>query len=138
MEEWLNTILADIASGKMLPADYYQQLDCDKLLDARDMDTTFGAEWTRIYREAKGRWSQANIADVLRKFTEAIRRESFIMVGRATNQHEIASYVSDDLDLIARGRLLGLEEKLLEQLWSKYQHGEFAIPPFPREASDEP
>ncbi len=38
--------------------------------------------------------------------SEDIRRESFLTVSRATTQHEIASYVSDDFDIIIRGSIL--------------------------------
>jgi hypothetical protein len=131
VEDWLNTIIADIASGKLLPAVYFQHLDCDRSLDARDSDKAFAVEWTRIFKEAKRRWGEADIADGLRKRAEIIRRESFMVVSRATEQHEIASYVSDDLDLIVRGKVLGMEDKLLGQLWARYEGGEFPCPPFP-------
>lgn len=131
MEGLLNTIVADIASGRLLPPAYYQRLDCDQALDARDSDETFAAEWTRIFKEAKRRWAEADISKEGRTLAEVIRRESFMAVSNATKQHEIASYVSDDLDLIVRGRILGMEYKLLGQLWAKYQSGEFPCPPFP-------
>src|SRR5262245_22089421 len=113
VEDWLNTITADIASGKLLPPDYFRSLDCDKSLDARDSDNVFVAEWTRVFKEAKRRWAEANVTDGLRRLTETIRRESFMAISRATKQHEIASYVSDDLDLIVRGRVLGMDDKLI-------------------------
>ena len=54
---------------------------------------------------------------------------SFHRVIRATEQHENASYVSDDLAMIVRGRLVGLKRRLLDQLWDVYERGEFPIPP---------
>jgi len=53
VEDWLNTIIADIASGKLLPVVYFQHLDCERSLDARDSDKAFVAEWTRIFKERK-------------------------------------------------------------------------------------
>ena len=38
-------------------------------------------------------------------------------------------YVSDDFDLIVRGRLVGVEGGLLGQFWEVYQRGEFPVPP---------
>jgi nucleosome binding factor SPN SPT16 subunit len=131
VEDWLNSIIADIAAGKLLSADYYRNLDCDSLLDARDSDSRFDAEWMRIFNEAKRRWSEADVADGLRNLLEIIRRESFMTVSHATHQHEIASHVSDDFELIVQGRVLGMEDKLLKQLWAKYEGGEFPSPPFP-------
>ena len=44
------------------------------------------------------------------------------------DEHEIASYVSDDLDLIARGEALGLSHPLLAWLWESYEKGQFPVP----------
>lgn len=128
MEAWPNTIIADIASGKLLPAVYFQHFDCDRSLDLRDSNIVFAAEWARLFHEANRRWGEAEISDGLRKLADIVRRESFMAVSRATNQHEIASYVSDDLDLIIRGRVLAMDDKLLSDLWAKYERGEFPFP----------
>jgi len=58
-----------------------------------------------------------------------VRRESFLAVSRATSQHEIAGYVSDDFDILARGQLLGIEDAFLEFLWDAYHRNEIPGPP---------
>jgi hypothetical protein len=65
----------------------------------------------------------------LNTLVEDIRRESFLAVSRATGQHEIASYVSDDFDLIVRASLIGMTEPLLDRMWEVYERGEFPVPP---------
>jgi hypothetical protein len=126
--EWLTSVLSRIADGTLLPAAYYSRLDCDAALDARD-GAGFDAEWVRQSKEVERRWAEAEVSAEARALGEDIRRESFLAVSRATQQHEIASYVSDDFDLIVRGRLVGAAGGFLSQLWSVYERGEFPRPP---------
>ncbi|MCI0681538.1 MAG: hypothetical protein L0Y71_05505 [Gemmataceae bacterium] len=128
VEEWLKSILRRIAGGTLLPAAAFAELDRDASLDARDHDKEFEARWVRLSEEIKCRWAAANVAEDLRALAEDIRRESFLAVSRATTQHEIASYVSDDFDLIVRGKLLALEDPFLDQLWRAYDDGRFPRP----------
>lgn len=129
MEKWLSSILARIATGELLPDDCFGSLDCDAALDARDRDAEFDAEWVRLDNEVSRRWDARAVESSLSTLAEDIRRESFLAVSRATGQHEIAGYVSDDFDLIIRVRLLGITEPLLDQMWGVYERGEFPIPP---------
>jgi hypothetical protein len=129
VEEWLKSILSRISDGALLPAAYFSELDCDAALDARDGDSEFEAAWVRLYKQLERRWPEAAISEHLRSLAEDIRRESFLAVSRATRQHEIASYVSDDFEIIVRGRLLGETDPYLEQLWRVYERGEFPSPP---------
>lgn len=39
--------------------------------------------------------------------------------------HEIAGYVSDDFEMIARSRLLEETHDFIEKLWDSYNQGEF-------------
>jgi hypothetical protein len=129
MVEWLSTVLARIADGTLLPVAYYGRLDCDAALEPRDGDAEFDAEWVRQSKAVERRWAESKVSAEARTLAEDIRRESFLAVSRATRQHEIASYVSDDFDLIVRGRLVGTTGGLLNQLWSVYERGEFPRPP---------
>jgi hypothetical protein len=124
----MTSVLSRISDGTLLPASYYGQLDCDGVLDARD-GRDFDAAWVRQSREVELRWAEAEVSAEARALAEDIRRESFLAVSRATRQHEIAGYVSDDFELIVRGRLAGVEGGLIGQLWSAYDRGEFPHPP---------
>lgn len=126
--EWLNTILSQIVDGTLLRAAYYGQLDCDAALDARDGDTEFGAEWVHQFEDVGQRWAATAVAAEIREVAEVIRRVSFLAVSRVSRQHEIASYVSDDFDLIVRGRIVGMESVFLERLWAEYERGQFPHP----------
>lgn len=128
MVEWLHSILTQIADGTLLPATYYAKLDCNRALDARDSDAAFDSEWGRLSKEVASRWEALTLDAETRALAEDIRRESFLSVSRATKQHEIASYVSDDFELIVKGRLVGAECSFLSLLWDIYQRGEFPSP----------
>lgn len=129
LEDWIRSVLRRIADGTLLPIGYFAGLDCNAALDSRDRDKEFETSWLRLHEEVDRRWTHANVTEHLRAFAEDIRRESFLAVSLATGQHEIASYVSEDFDLLVRGRLMGLNEPLLEQLWRAYDDGKFPSPP---------
>jgi hypothetical protein len=129
VEEWLKTTLQRIADGSLLPAAYFGALDLDTALDACDQDKEFETSWNRVRQEIEQRWARSTIGERVRALAEDIRRESFMAVSRATRQHEIASYVSDDFDLIVRGRILGVADPILDQLWQAYDDGRFPRPP---------
>ena len=129
MDAWLNSVLARIANGTLLPAAYYNRLDCDAALAVRDSEEAFDAAWTRQFEQVENLWATADVPAAARSLAEDIRRESFLAVSSATGQHEIASYVSDDFDMIVRGRLVGAQDGFIKDLWDVYERGEFPVPP---------
>ena len=96
--------LRRIMDRSLLPTDVVQSLNHDSILDARDGDAEFEAEWTRCYSEIEAKWPEANVARETAALSKDIRRESFLTVSRATNQHEIASYLRTDPELALYGR----------------------------------
>jgi hypothetical protein len=125
----LDAILSRITDGSLLPAGYYAALDRDSALDARDSDRSFTSAWAAAHEQTEAAWASSPIDDRWRDLVERVRREAFLAVSRATSHHEIASYVSDDLDLIARGEALGLSHPLMAWLWESYERGRFPVPP---------
>ena len=113
----LESILSRIADGSLLPSGYYSDLARDSALDARDSDQSFVASWAATHEQIQKAWAICPITARQHDLIEHIRHAAFLAVSRATSQHEIASYVSDDLDLIARGVALGLTRPTLEWLW---------------------
>lgn len=118
--------------GSLLSPDIIRILDHDAILDARDGDAKFETEWLQCYNNLEAIWPIANVTKEIVVLCEEIRRESFLAVSRATIQHEIASYVSDDFDIIIRGAILGLEKDFLNRLWSAYDRNEIPTPTFGR------
>jgi hypothetical protein len=121
-------ILARIMDGTLLAPAVVAALDHDGILDERDSDAAFEAEWTRCYNAIENQWRSAEVNHETTTLKDDIRRESFLSVSRATTQHEIASYVSDDFDMIVRGSILGLNDRFLNSLWDAYDRNEIPTP----------
>ena len=117
-------ILTRIEDGTLLPPATIAKLDHDAILDERDCDAAFEAEWTRCYKEIEKNWAAFDVDQKTAGLVDDIRRESFLSVSRATTQHEIASYVSDDFDMIVRGSILGMNDPFLDRLWDVYNRSE--------------
>jgi hypothetical protein len=124
MVAWLNSVRSRIKDGTLLPAAYFQELNCDAALEARDR-AEFDMEWSRQFAEVQSRWAEATMPTDARALAEDIRQESFFAVSHTTRLHEIARYVWDDFDLIVRGRLVGVKSAFLNRLWAAYVRGEF-------------
>ncbi len=123
MPELVSQILSIIENGSLAAS--FANLDCNAALDARDHNRDFETSWCRLLEEVERRWQIIDLPQHLRNQVEAVRQRSFYAVSRVTGQHEIASYVSDDLELIARAHLLLLDSPLLKELWDAYHRGTF-------------
>ena len=121
-------VLTRIKNGSLLPKIIISTLQHDEILDERDSNAGFEAQWMRCYNLIEEKWQPANIKQELITLKDDVRRESFLSVSLATNQHEIASYVSDDFDLIIRGILLGINDEFLNSLWEAYNQNEIPTP----------
>jgi len=82
----------------------------------RDREGEFDRNWVRVSQEVERCWSDAAIAVELRQLADDIRRESFLAVSRATGHHEFAGYVSDDFELIVRGRPCRVERSISRRI----------------------
>ncbi len=125
MEDFLTLVLKQIHDGTLIKSADYSSRKCDVALDARDDDPSFREAWSNLSDEVESRWKTSEFDETTRDQIEEIRRASFLTVSRATGQHEIACYVSDDFELMVRGRLLGLSDPMLDWLWESYSRGEF-------------
>lgn len=128
MQAWLTDILQRIHAGELLSADYYAALDCDATVEARESSQEFDVAWMQAFTSVNQSWKDAPLEPKLVQLVEDIRREGFLAVSRATQQHEIASYVSDDLELIIKSKILGLNNPLADHLWHDYEHNRFPTP----------
>lgn len=118
----LNDIQNAIETGSVLAPDKISALDHDAILDARD-SKTFSDVWMQSYNTVNDAWSHFHLAADVESQLEDIRRESFMVVSNATDQHEIASYVSDDFEIIAKAAATETLDAFILSLWSAYtQH----------------
>lgn len=125
----IENVLELIKSGQLVSS-FNELNDWDAILDERDKNPDFESAWRKCFDEIERAWEKAAVSSEVSLMIETIRCEVFLDVSRATNQHEIASYVSDDFDIIARSSVLKWNDSFIEHLWNTYQSGE--IPTSPR------
>jgi hypothetical protein len=128
----LTQLLAEIEDGEIPLADIFGTADCDSLLDRRDSDSAFDKNYREIWERNEKLKFILN-----RDWTEPVRKQSFLTVSKATEQHEIASCVSEDFELIAWESLALVDKAnsnsgtpFVEWLYSQYKSGNFPCPPY--------
>lgn len=125
-------LLGEIESGEIPFAEMFASADCDSLVDQRDSDPEFDA----TYREIRERHEKLRFI-LNRDPAEQIRKQAFLTVSNATQEHEIASYVSNDFELIAWDSHATVTDEIpssgssfVEWIYSQYKSGNFPCPPY--------
>jgi hypothetical protein len=121
-------ILAAIDSGALLGPSMFDSVDCDAALEALDASPAYEAKWVGLKEAVDRAWELAAPSPAIRELAERIRKHVFLTVSRASREHDIAAWVSDDFDLIVRGRVTGLTDPFLEALWAAYQNHRLPSP----------
>ena len=129
MKETLLILKRMIADQQVLSEQILSAYDWDDLLNARDGDEDFEAHWLRANSEINRRISNLKVEDELHRLADDIRKASFLAVSRATGQHELASYVSDDFGLITSAVMADYEDPWLNGLWMAYKNRGVPKPP---------
>jgi hypothetical protein len=115
-----------IRDGSLLAPAIFAHIDCDSVLDARDGDTATEREWLLAHDDLKSKWLATGPNPLDAATLDELRRVSFLAVSAATNQHELASYVSDDFELIGWASLLDAASPFVDSLWAAYSAGKVA------------
>ena len=115
----LEDILNTIKQRSILSDQCFVDKNLDLILDKRD-GKPFDQDWIASYKRIEAIWSDYEASDELIDLIEEIRKESFLAASRATSQHEIASYISDDFDLISKYIALSAEDSFVGNLLSIY------------------
>jgi hypothetical protein len=115
----LQSILNAIRSGNLLSPEFFD-FDHDEALDKRDQDP-FDTEWVRAHRNVKDTPVSAAQEELLLE----IRKAAFLGTMEATDNSDLAGYISDDLDLLARGLLADAADPWLNRLWAHYCEDKF-------------
>ena len=129
MKEALLILKQAIGERRLLSEEVLAAYDWDGLLDARDSHGDFEAQWLRVSADIDELMCTRKVEKEVQQLAEDIRRESFLAVSRVTSQHELASYVSDDFELIARAAATGYDDPWLNGLWMAYKANGLPKPP---------
>ena len=118
----LDSMIAEIESEKLLSKAAFQSVDLDGVLDSRDKDP-FDSNWVESHQRVEAAWS-ANSTDEQTAKVNKVRQAAFVAASSMTNHHEIASYISDDFELIAKSVVLGDLDSFTSRLFERYRRGE--------------
>ncbi len=117
----LDTIIAEIESEKLLSKAAFQSIDFDAVLDSRD-EEPFDSNWVTSHQRIEAAWS-ASSTDEQTAQVNKIRQAAFVAASLMTNNHEIAAYISDDFELIAKSVVLGDLDSFTSGLVKRYERG---------------
>ena len=129
MKETLLILKRMIGERQLLSEPLLSAYDWNDVLDTRDSDEVFEAKWMRINSEVNQLLRVEKVESELQQLAEDIRRESFLAASKATNQHEIAAYISDDFGLIAGAVMTNYDDPWLNGLWMAYKGQGLPKPP---------
>ena len=126
----LQELLNEIETGAIPLQNALRSADCDELLDLRDSTPSFDKTYLDSF---------AKIDDLRSSLpddpSEMICKQAFVFVSIATNHHEIASYASDDFELIAWASHCQSDPnygnfnfEFAQWLLSEYRAGRFPVP----------
>ncbi len=118
----LKTVLIKIESASLLKQSTFDSTDLDDVLDNRDR-LPFDSNWIKCYNEINAELVTNPLSKEDMSTIEIIRENAFKAVSSVTNQHEIASYISDDFDLIAKSIALASQNAFAKSLYDSYLNG---------------
>ena len=100
------------------------------MLHQRDGDA-FDAQWVRAFNAVEQVEQGRQLQPATENAIDELREATFLKVVDKTGHNELAAYVADDFDLLARAIVAGYRDAWLDWLWAEYQAGRF-----PHEAPD--
>lgn len=96
----------------------------DSWLDLRDA-FEFEREWEHVVRQLQNLELEFPVQADEQPVLEDIQKTAFLAAIRVTGSNELAAYVSDDFDVLARATRLGFNDRWLNTLRLRYEQGRF-------------
>lgn len=121
MNTGIRKLIGLVEKQKIVNADLFEALDLDSVLDERDSDP-FDREWVRCNDAVQSLLEEQGDMPV---DVSDLAQQSFLAASDVTDQHDIASYVSDDFRLIAEALSAGYEDQWLSSLLREYGRSQF-------------
>jgi hypothetical protein len=122
--DWLKIFITQIQSGTLLSNSMFESIDLDQALDRRD-NTEFAQTWVTVHASIESDWNEKDLSKKWDSEINKLRKLVFLTTSRATYQHEIASYVSDDFELIAKAKITNSNNVFIQWLLAQYTNGVF-------------
>ncbi len=105
----------------------------DELLDLRDEDK-FDKKWVDVYHQIENQKDKIKN----KKLIDDIRKEAFLKAYSLFKSSDLASYVSDDFELISKALEIGYHNKWLNGLFQCYLSNIFPCGEIRRKKEDLP
>lgn len=128
METSLPELLSSLKDELVLTPDVFANIDYDEILALREEDEDFDKQWNRCYNVLDKKYSEQDISEEVDEMIEEIREQSFAIANQGTDDHELASAISDDFELFARAIVLDFIDPFLDSMWEAYENGEVPSP----------
>ena len=94
--------------------------DIDEMLERRD-DAGFEEDWLRVFQKLEGKLFSGNALTEIKNIREIAYKKTF----EATKHSELAAYVADDFEIIAKSLFADFSDEWLNALFLLYLHGAF-------------
>jgi hypothetical protein len=120
----LESLKSFISEIRFMDYQVFDDEDFDNLLDLREKPD-FEAEWLRVYEEIEEQQKMREIASDVKVLIDTICEMAFKRAYSLTKNSEIAGYVSDDFELLAKAAVLNYQDSWLSALLLSYQNGQF-------------
>ncbi|WP_086929576.1 hypothetical protein [Agarilytica rhodophyticola] len=123
MTKQLQKIIHLINTGDLLSTKIFSAIDIDSALDKRDSGP-FDSHWMSAFNETESIYKKMALNEQVIASINKIRELAFKAVKEAADS-EIAAYVSDDFELIAKSVVINSTNLWVSALFSTYISGNF-------------
>ncbi len=120
----LEKLTVMIEKGRLLSPEMFGGLDIDAALDQRD-SPEFDEHWMNIYNKVEEESSAEPLGERELSRVERAAEVAYKTSFQNSESPELAGYISDDFDLIAKALLLSFNDSWLNSLLASYCDGRF-------------
>ena len=118
----LADIPSNISDESLLHRSAFADADLDAILDQRDLGD-FEDDWIKAAEDVQYHWEKFADAESTTGTIDQIRELAFKKCYDYTEESEIAGYVSDDFELMAKASAMSLDSPYLEGMMKTYSDG---------------
>lgn len=121
-EQLINDLVVKIQSGQLLTFAGVDWTLVDDLINARDSEE-FEERWLSAFQPIEARASELSIAE--KDAIDTLREASYKAAFASSESPDIAAFVSDDMEMIARAVSFRINDPWLNGLWMEYKRDRF-------------
>lgn len=111
-----------VDDGSLLQRKAFTNVDLEAILDDRD-ESFFEENWIKAYEDINERWKYCTTADARKSEIDLIREFAFKKCYEYSGQPEIAAYVCDDFELMAKAAAMRYDLRFVTEMMRVYTNG---------------